>query len=145
MNAISGQMNLAQMNASSVAREKALENALNPRDVAEIKKAAKEFESIFMNMMLESMRKTVPTDGLMGGGNAEDIYRSMLDSEYAKVLAEHQSSGLADTISRQLLESMGKQSGIQPKLEGHQAYQKHMTTGALQEDAKQGTIGSKTP
>jgi peptidoglycan hydrolase FlgJ len=141
MSAIDGSMNLATMNARSAVQGRSLEAGLNPRDVGEIKKAAEEFESIFMELMLKAMRDTVPKEGLTSGGNAEDVYRGMLDSEYAKVMAGQHSSGLAETITRQLLESMGKQAGKPANLAGHQAYQRQAETGALQDQAKQGTIG----
>ncbi|WP_243370235.1 rod-binding protein [Geotalea sp. SG265] len=65
-------------------------------------KVAKEFESLFVGMMLKSMRETVGGDTLTGGGHGEDVYRSLLDQEYAKAVAENGSLGLARIIEKQL-------------------------------------------
>ena len=72
-------------------------------DTAQIKQLAEEFESLFLGIVLKSMRDTVPKDGLINGGNAEDIYRSMLDTEYSKQMAQQRSTGLADNIEEYLL------------------------------------------
>ena len=37
----------------------------------------KDFEALFVDMLLRSMRKTVMKSGLIDGGNAEDIYQGM--------------------------------------------------------------------
>src|SRR5690349_1691976 len=67
------------------------------------RKAAKEFESLFVGMMLKSMRETVGKDMLAGKGQSEDIYRSLLDQEYAKSVADQGGLGLAKSIEKQLL------------------------------------------
>lgn len=65
-------------------------------------KVAREFEAMFVGMMLKSMRETVGKDKLTGGGHGEEVYRSMLDQEYAKALTEHGGIGLTAMLERQL-------------------------------------------
>jgi len=79
-------------------------------ELRKIRELSNDFESIFLEIVLKSMRDTVPKDGLMSGGNAEDIYRSMLDSEYAKNMAQQRVTGIADQIERFMLQSLGKES-----------------------------------
>lgn len=67
------------------------------------RKAAREFETLFVGMMLKSMRETVGKDMLAGKGQSEEIYRSMLDQEYAKAVAEQGGLGLAKMIEAQLI------------------------------------------
>ena len=67
-----------------------------------IKQLANEFESIFLEIVLKSMRETVGKSELVNGGNAEDIYRSMLDQEYAKNMAGMRQTGIGDAIEKQL-------------------------------------------
>lgn len=74
-------------------------------DHAQIKQMAEEFESFFLGIVLKSMRDTLPKDGIINGGNAEDIYRSMLDAEYAKEMARQRTTGLADNIENYLRQS----------------------------------------
>jgi flagellar protein FlgJ len=61
-------------------------------------KASEDFEALFIKQMLNVMRKTVPKDGLLEGGFAEDIFEDMLYDEYAKKMAETANFGIAKTI-----------------------------------------------
>ena len=70
---------------------------------AEIRKAAVQFQSIFVEMMLKSMRETVSKDKLTGGGHGEEVYGSLLDREYAAAVSRRGNIGLAEMIERQLL------------------------------------------
>lgn len=85
-------------------------------DTAQIKQLAEEFESLFLGIVLKSMRDTVPKDGLINGGNAEDIYRSMLDTEYSKEMARQRSTGLANNIEEYLLRAYQKTDSAPPAL-----------------------------
>lgn len=86
------------------------------KDIAKVKQLAKDFESVFLEQMFKTMRSSVQKSGLIDGGNAEEIYTSMLDSEYAKQMSQQGQSGLADMIERQLLQSMGVKSGPSPSM-----------------------------
>jgi soluble lytic murein transglycosylase-like protein len=68
----------------------------------QIKKVAKEFESIFTSIMLRSMRNTVGENPLMPSSFGEQVYTDMLDGEYSKMIANHASLGLSDLIIREL-------------------------------------------
>ena len=62
--------------------------------------AAKQFEALFVNMVLKSMREATPQDGLFDNEQSR-MYTSMLDQQ----LAQHMSSrgiGLAAALTRQL-------------------------------------------
>jgi len=72
-------------------------------DPAAVKKVAQEFETMFVAMMLKSMRETVGTDKLTGGGRAEETFRSLLDQEYAAAATRGGGIGLARTIERELV------------------------------------------
>lgn len=74
---------------------------------AEVKKVAREFESLFAGMMLKSMRATVGTDSLTGGGRGEEVYRSLLDQEYANAMVQGNGLGLARLIEEQLERQIG--------------------------------------
>jgi murein DD-endopeptidase MepM/ murein hydrolase activator NlpD len=52
--------------------------------------------------MFKSMRETIGKSELFHGGNAEDIYTSMLDAELSKNMAQAGGIGLADMLLRQL-------------------------------------------
>jgi flagellar protein FlgJ len=74
---------------------------------AAIRKAAQEVQSIFVEMMLKSMRDTVGQDKLTGGGHGEEVYSSLLDREYASAVSRRGGLGLAEMIERQLLAQEG--------------------------------------
>jgi flagellar protein FlgJ len=85
------------------------------REAVAAKKVAKEFETMFVGMMLKSMRETTGKDKLTNGGHGEEIYRSLLDQEYAKALTEHGGVGLATMLERQLVKpayDSGRKQGV---------------------------------
>jgi flagellar protein FlgJ len=65
-----------------------------------IKETAKQFEVLFMNMLMKSMRDASPKDGMMNS-SAGDMYTGMLDQQFAQKIAAR-GTGLADVIARQL-------------------------------------------
>lgn len=77
-----------------------------------LRKACSDFESIFMQQVLQQMRRTVPQDGLLNGGQAEQVYTSMLDGEMAKTFSEGRGLGLSEVLYRQLstLHQVGEES-----------------------------------
>ena len=67
----------------------------NTGSLAQAEKVAEDFETLFMDMMVKSMRQNVKSEE---ESNAMDIFQGMLDSEYAKMMTAHQNFGLRDTI-----------------------------------------------
>lgn len=76
------------------------------KDRMAAKKVAKDFEALFVGIMVKSMRDTVGKDPLTNGGHGEEIYRSLLDQEYAKAISDNNSLGLAERIEKDLLKSL---------------------------------------
>jgi len=70
---------------------------------AEIRKASVEFQAIFVEMMLKSMRDTTNQDKLTGGGHGEEVYGSLLDREYASAISRRGNMGLAEMMEQQML------------------------------------------
>ena len=68
-----------------------------------IRKVAEQFESMFLSQMFGHMFKGIKSDGLMGGGQGEAIFRDMLVQEYGNQVAKAGGIGLSDSIERQLL------------------------------------------
>lgn len=70
-----------------------------------------EFESLFVEMMLRTMRETLnKEDNLLYGGQAEDIFSDMLYSEYAKSISKNSQLGLADAVYLELVRGTGSHS-----------------------------------
>jgi flagellar protein FlgJ len=76
--------------------------AQQSKETLRLKKACKDFEAIFLSYMLKSMRKTVSKSELVDSGLQGDIYQEMMDDEFCKAAAESGTTGIAETIYRQL-------------------------------------------
>lgn len=61
-------------------------------------KAAEGMEAMFLDYMMQAMRKTVPKNEMDLESPATEIYRGMMDSETAKTAARSGGIGLADQI-----------------------------------------------
>ena len=68
-----------------------------------VRRAAEEFEAVFISQMMAPMFEGLETDELFGGGPGEDIYRSVLVEEYGKSIARAGGIGLSDAIQREIL------------------------------------------
>ncbi|HVL76907.1 MAG TPA: flagellar assembly peptidoglycan hydrolase FlgJ [Noviherbaspirillum sp.] len=70
-----------------------------------LKAVAKQFEAMFMNMLLKSMREATPGDGIFDNEQTR-MYTTMLDQQLSQTMASR-GIGLADVLVRQLSGSMG--------------------------------------
>jgi murein DD-endopeptidase MepM/ murein hydrolase activator NlpD len=80
----------------------------SPEEADKLREQSTQFEAMILNMMLSSMRKTVEESDLFGGKDSpgRDIYTSMLDSEYARIMSENSKMG----IGNMMLDYFGVQS-----------------------------------
>ncbi|MEZ5995125.1 MAG: rod-binding protein [Hyphomonadaceae bacterium] len=69
----------------------------------EMRRAAEEFEAVFLSKCWRSMFEGLDTDGLGGGGMGEEIFRPMLVERYAEALSHSGGVGIADSIVRELM------------------------------------------
>ena len=68
---------------------------------AALKAVAQQFESIFMNMMLKSMREATPKDGLLDSEQGS-LYTQLFDQQLAQKLSSGKGLGVADMLVKQL-------------------------------------------
>ena len=71
-------------------------------DDKKLKKACQEMEAVFLNMLLKSMRATVPKSESNGSGMQSDTMQSMFDMEMTRNMAAAGGTGLADMMYRNL-------------------------------------------
>ena len=69
-----------------------------------VRQAASQFEALFMQMVLKSMRDSVPRSGMLEGPGA-DVYQGMLDTQFAQAMSGRP-GGLGELIARQLMRNM---------------------------------------
>jgi len=74
---------------------------------AKIKETATTFESSFMSVMMQQMFEGVKTSEPFGGGNGEEMFKSMLTDAMSKQVTKAGGIGLASTIQREMLKMQG--------------------------------------
>ena len=74
-----------------------------------LKAAAQQFESVFLNMMLKSMREATPQDGMFDSEQTR-MFTGMLDQQLAQSMSSR-GVGLADIMVKQLSRTMEGQPG----------------------------------
>ena len=92
---IQGAMTMAQSAPVQTPRA-----ALTP---AGTKKVAEQFEGVLMSQMFNEMFEGIKTDGMFGGGEGEEMFRSLMVDEYGKQVAKQGGLGLTNAITKQLL------------------------------------------
>jgi flagellar protein FlgJ len=71
---------------------------------AALKAVAQQFESIFMNMLLKSMREATPQEGLFDSEQSK-LYTQLFDQQLVQKLSTGKGIGLADMMIKQLTRS----------------------------------------
>ena len=97
-------MDSAIQNTALMASQAPLASA--PRataDAAKAEWASKEYESVFISQFLGSMFSGIKTDGITGGGQGEEMFRSLMINEFGKGIEKQGGFGLASQMKAQLL------------------------------------------
>lgn len=67
-----------------------------------LREVAEQFEALFVEQMVKTMRQTKnPENDMLHGGMAENYFEDMLYQEYSKIMAKRGSFGIADMIYNQ--------------------------------------------
>ncbi|MEL6281355.1 MAG: rod-binding protein [Pseudomonadota bacterium] len=77
-------------------------DGMSERDALAWEKA-KEFEAVFLAQMLDHAGLGA-TPSAYGGGQGEDAYASFLTREYARIVAEESSVGIAEQVFQAMVE-----------------------------------------
>jgi Rod binding domain-containing protein len=89
-----------------VAELKRTERAAKAKaSMAQIDKAAQEFETVFISQMMQHMFAGVDMSPMAEDGAAKEIYESMLIDEYAKLMSKTGGIGLAAHVKREMLKT----------------------------------------
>jgi len=83
-----------------------LRNKLQQDPKAGLKQAAQQFESMFLQMVMKSMRDATPADGLLNS-DATRFYTSVLDQQLAQQLGTTGQLGFASLIEAQVARMSG--------------------------------------
>lgn len=118
---------------------------------ANIRPVARQVEGMFVQMMLKSMRETLPKDGMFSSDSTR-LYTSMYDQQIAQQMTAGKGLGLADMIVKQTEAAQG----IQPKDEPQQvpmkfdlqtvtSYQNQALTQMVRKAIPKATVSSDEP
>jgi Rod binding domain-containing protein len=88
-------MNETSAQATGSGSPSAVRSPAEERKLREAKDAAREFEQMFAEIMLKSMRSTATAED---ESNAMDVYKGLLDTEYAKAMTDGGGLGIQDMV-----------------------------------------------
>ncbi|HSZ74379.1 MAG TPA: rod-binding protein [Rhizomicrobium sp.] len=94
---------LGLQGAMAVAQAGPVQPPHSQATIAAAKKAAQQFESVFVSEFLGSMFEGISTDGPFGGGQGEEMFRSLMLDQYGKEIVARGGFGLSASITKQLL------------------------------------------
>ena len=92
---------MAQNSANGLS--KAQDMAKNAMTDEKARKAAQEFEAVFLTQILETMYSGLEPNPMFGGGNAEKLFRSMINEKTAQSMAKNGGIGLADAVYSEII------------------------------------------
>ena len=93
--------------AIASAQMQAVQTPKAAASMAATKNVAQQFEGVLVSQLLNNMFEGVKTDENFGGGEGEDMFRSLMVDEYGKQIAAQGGLGLYDSVSRELLKQQG--------------------------------------
>ena len=105
-NNLSGQLAIDQKGVGDL-RQAARQNSPEA-----LKATARQFEALFMNMVMKSMRDATPQEGVFDNQQSR-MFTSMLDQQLSQNMASR-GIGLADVLIRQLSNTAGKPAADAP-------------------------------
>lgn len=82
----------------------------DPRQLAAIDQAARDFEAMFVTEMIRPMMDTIEVNDTFGGGKGEEVFRGMLVDEYGKLVARTNGIGLASHVKAALIAAQSGQN-----------------------------------
>lgn len=82
---------------------------------AKLQRALQDFEAVFVNYLLQTMRKSVKKEDEEGGGFGGEMMQEMFDYEMAKHISRTSSLGIGEKLYRQVTgEAMPKTPSVAP-------------------------------
>ena len=108
-----------------------------------LKQAAQQFEAVFMNMLMKSMREATPQDGMFESEQTR-MYTSMLDQQLTQRMASR-GIGLAEVMVRQLSNALEVPPPGEGAAQGFPLNASQVGAGPLRAKVPQGGMDSYAP
>jgi len=80
-----------------------LPNTGDVKTIQQARKVAEDFEAVFISQMLQPMFKELNAEAPFGGGQGENMWRSLQVDEFGKAIAKSGGVGIADSVFREIL------------------------------------------
>lgn len=87
--------------ASMMAPAAAVNPTIGGDSPTALHRAAQQFESLFLEMVLKAGHSSDSGDGLFGRSNGEAIFTDLRDTQFANLSAERGGLGIAEMVERQ--------------------------------------------
>lgn len=68
-----------------------------------LREATQQFEGLFLNQMMEAMRRTAPKGGILSANSGEQMFRQMFDQEIAQRMAQSGGVGIGEMLYKQFV------------------------------------------
>ena len=81
---------------------KSVKNLAADKADPQLRAACTEMESLFINYLFKEMRATIDKSGFISGGQAEELFTSMLDVELSRKISAAGGIGLSSILLEQL-------------------------------------------
>jgi Rod binding domain-containing protein len=95
-------MNVNSAQMSDLLNMAGVEKMKGAEEKGELEKACADFESVLLNYMFQSMKKTVGDGGIFGESFQRKMYESLYMENVCQKVAEERAIGLGDALYRQL-------------------------------------------
>lgn len=95
----------ATSSASAALMASRANTPVNPKTQA----ALQEFEAVLIGEMVNTMLSTVETDKMFGGGQGEEVFRSLMGQEMGREIARRGGLGLTPTLMNEMIRMQGGQ------------------------------------
>lgn len=96
-----------KIDALAVTAKSAVASAEELAKRGKIKETAQNFEASFLSVMMQQMFEGVKTSEPFGGGQGEEMFKSILTDAMSKQVTKAAGIGLASTIQREMLKLQG--------------------------------------
>ncbi len=99
----SAMLQIQQQSQKIQSQKTPAQHKLSKAQMDKIDKTAEDFESVFLSQMMSHMFEGIEPDENFGGGQGEDMVKSLLTDEYGKLIARTGGIGIADYVKREML------------------------------------------
>ena len=79
-------------------------------DEKKLRQAGEDFEALFINQLLQGMRRTVFQSKVLGDAPGKEVYQSLFDRELSKKMAHQGGLGLGKILVQKVLEKESRKS-----------------------------------